>query len=817
MKKVLSLILAIALCSSLATTSLAATDEAEAAANRLFAYGLFLGKDTNADGTPNFDLDAEISRVEALTLFVRLLGKEDEAQSGTFETPFTDIPDWAAAYVGYAYENALTNGISDTQFGSYDSVSGTQFLTFVLRALGYISGEDFAWNHALELTDKIGLTTNGALAGASFGEKLLRGDVVVICVAAVETAVMKDSETTLRENIEANLGYKLDLEAYIRGNGDTYTLTIHNHEPHNSATGKFLEEWARRVHEASYGRLSFDILHGGTLGSARDTYDFIKTGVCDIGLGLTSYFPMIFQASEAIALPMLPFEDVNISNQVFWNLYASTELIASEFENLHVLLLHTSSQSPIGTKNFEIKTVEDLAGLNIRTTSGLPTEFLLNLGASPVSVVSTDLYAAINTNAIDAVITDWHTIKSFQLFEPIGYYLEANIGVSGYFFAMNKDVYAGLPEELRYVLDICSGEAALEYCGSFWNDVTTAVMADIAAEGGIVYTLSAEEQAKLQTIADQTIAEWAASVPNGAAIYQAVLDLIAEYTSADGRAYSANTQTFEHEEAVQNMAFSSRRQFLTGAAGAENHIAFADDFSYRTLFLGNGIILNTVSEIAHIVQRNMEERAAETRYSTVIEAYRELANCENKGETEIQKLCDKLATAANIFGIKAEYELWSSCIDARDSSLGYAIHDINGDGISELVILSEDYFVHAIYSLCEGAPTLVGAYWSRSNCTIAESGALVTRANSGATDWCWAVYSLEPESAQLQLLEMAGMESYNEQTGEQLSSSRYYQIKDGTRTIIDEAAFGQWVYDNVPDNNNGLKTLELVFISLFDF
>ena len=60
-----------------------------------------------------------------------------------WNTPFTDVADWAKPYVGYAYANGLTAGVSQTRFGSESSVTAAQFLTFVLRALGYESGKDF--------------------------------------------------------------------------------------------------------------------------------------------------------------------------------------------------------------------------------------------------------------------------------------------------------------------------------------------------------------------------------------------------------------------------------------------------------------------------------------------------------------------------------------------------------------------------------------------------------------------------------------------------------------------------------------------------
>ena len=128
------------------------------AANKLYKLGLFRGVGINADGTPNFDLDRAPTRAEAITMFVRLLGKENEALAGTWSTPFTDVAAWAKPYVGYAYENGLTNGVSATKFDSNSPATASMYITFVLRALGYSSDSDFAWNAAWELSDVLGFT-----------------------------------------------------------------------------------------------------------------------------------------------------------------------------------------------------------------------------------------------------------------------------------------------------------------------------------------------------------------------------------------------------------------------------------------------------------------------------------------------------------------------------------------------------------------------------------------------------------------------------------------------------------------------------------
>ncbi len=308
-----------------------------------------------------------------------------------------------------------------------------------------------------------------------------------------------------------------------------YKLKITQHDPATSATGQFLEEWASRVEKASDGRLDIEIFHGASVCGPKDTIDFVSNGSVDIGWGLQSFYSGSFPGSEAIALPMLALENADKSSYVFWHLYADTDYLKEEYADYKVLLLHANCQSPIGTKNVKINSVEDLKGMNIRGNAGPPQEFIKNFGASPVGVVIGELYAAIGNNTIDAVITDWHAIESFKLFEPLQYYLDENIGVSGYFFLMNWDSYNKLPADLQTVIDENSGEACLDYCGQFWNNVEKKCKESIANDKGEIYKLSDAERSKLQAIADQTINNWVAASKNGQAIYDKINELIAQY------------------------------------------------------------------------------------------------------------------------------------------------------------------------------------------------------------------------------------------------------------------------------------------------
>lgn len=182
-------------------------DAGTSPADRLYTLGLFQGTGTDAEGKPVYDLHIKPTRQVAITMLVRLLGKEKEALSSPVDHPFTDVDAWASPYVGYAYANGLTKGISDMEFGSHDLLTANQYITFILRALGYsdVLG-DFRWDKPTELSEKIGLTGD---AYKNNSAPFFRGDVVVISESALRTK-MKNSDVNLLQHLLDNKAVKFE-------------------------------------------------------------------------------------------------------------------------------------------------------------------------------------------------------------------------------------------------------------------------------------------------------------------------------------------------------------------------------------------------------------------------------------------------------------------------------------------------------------------------------------------------------------------------------------------------------------------------------
>ena len=189
-RKLISLLLAASILIAAAPAASAYTQEQKDAADELYTLGLFYGTDKG------FELDRSLTRQEAAAMVVRLVGKETTALNGTYRTDFTDVALWAEGYVGYAQTAGLVAGYDNARLGATDTVTGAQYLTFVLRALGYSdSAGDFIWSSPWALAKELGLTTGQAeFDRADF----TRGDVVLISRRALDVA-MKGTDMTLRE------------------------------------------------------------------------------------------------------------------------------------------------------------------------------------------------------------------------------------------------------------------------------------------------------------------------------------------------------------------------------------------------------------------------------------------------------------------------------------------------------------------------------------------------------------------------------------------------------------------------------------------
>ena len=182
------------------TISPSSETDYNALADALKAMGLFKGTDTPYGS--GYDLEQMPTRIQGLILFLRLLGEEQAALNYNGSVELLDVPQWAQAYVAYAYDRGYTKGVGvDDQgrvaFAPNSPLAADNYVTFLLRDLGYQEGKDFHWDSASTDAVTLGLLTRGErtlLTGSPF----LRAQTVYLSYFALSAKVKGSSETVLQ-------------------------------------------------------------------------------------------------------------------------------------------------------------------------------------------------------------------------------------------------------------------------------------------------------------------------------------------------------------------------------------------------------------------------------------------------------------------------------------------------------------------------------------------------------------------------------------------------------------------------------------------
>ena len=199
-------------------------------AKKLDKLGLFKGI---SEG--NYALEKELTRVEAVVMVIRLMGKENEALSKTWQHPFKDVPEWANGYIGYAYQNNLAKGVSKDEFG-VSSVDCTSYLTYVLRALEYedSKGTDFTWDKPYDLATKINL-----IPSIVDKKTFIRADAVSISYSSLNCKTKRSQVELYKKLInEKTIDQKIFEETYDFELLNKTTNTSANTEKNNAITNR---------------------------------------------------------------------------------------------------------------------------------------------------------------------------------------------------------------------------------------------------------------------------------------------------------------------------------------------------------------------------------------------------------------------------------------------------------------------------------------------------------------------------------------------------------------------------------------------------
>jgi TRAP-type C4-dicarboxylate transport system substrate-binding protein len=254
----------------------------------------------------------------------------------------------------------------------------------------------------------------------------------------------------------------------------------------------FMEPWARAVGSKTQGAVQIQVSPGtSALGQAQNQLEQVRNGIVDVAFGICGLPRGRMTRSTIVEMPML-VRKAEAGSRALWNLYP--RMLASDYAGLKPLLLMTHNGGLVHTRDKQVRTPQDLAGLRIRTPSPTISMMLEFLGASPVGMPPGQVYENMQRGVLDGAAFPWDPVRAFKLGEVSKFHCDLGLYTAAFWFGMNDRKYKSLPADVRRVIDEVSGEALLAQVQGWWDKWDAAGKASAVERGNTILTITGEER-----------------------------------------------------------------------------------------------------------------------------------------------------------------------------------------------------------------------------------------------------------------------------------------------------------------------------------
>ncbi len=260
------------------------------------------------------------------------------------------------------------------------------------------------------------------------------------------------------------------------------------------------QPWVKKVEEVTKGRVKIQIYPNQTLAKGDKNWTAARDGICDMSWNAMTFYSGMAPLVEVLTLPGLPTKTSEESSELAWKAYTKFPKMQEELKDNHVLVLFTTDPFFLLSSKKQVKTLEDIKGMKIRTVGGPIVDAVRGYGATPMAIPMPDSYIAMQRGTVDGMQATWESLPAFRLYE-VGKYVTDNVPFAANYFSivMNKKKWASLPKDIQDAITSVSGLEGSKWHGrNYFDSAKEGAMKVIKEKGYEVttYTISNEERAK---------------------------------------------------------------------------------------------------------------------------------------------------------------------------------------------------------------------------------------------------------------------------------------------------------------------------------
>jgi TRAP-type C4-dicarboxylate transport system substrate-binding protein len=290
--------------------------------------------------------------------------------------------------------------------------------------------------------------------------------------------------------------------AGARAHAETTTLKISHQFPGGTIDqgdfrDRLVRKFAQEVEKRTNGGLKFDIYPNSSLVKVNSQFSALRRGALDLSLVPLSYAGGEVPETNIGLLPALvPSYEVGSK----WKNAEVGKFLSQVLADKGVIVVTWIWQAGgVASRNKPLVGPDDAKGMKVRGGSREMDMMFKDAGASVLSLPSNEIYAAMQTGAMDAALTSSTSLISFRL-EEVSKFLTSGRGKSYWFMfeplMMSKQVFDKLPKPQQ--------DAIMAVGAELEKFAVDSAMADDTAVAG-VYTKAG---AKVSDLDDATLKKW---------------------------------------------------------------------------------------------------------------------------------------------------------------------------------------------------------------------------------------------------------------------------------------------------------------------
>jgi TRAP-type C4-dicarboxylate transport system substrate-binding protein len=295
--------------------------------------------------------------------------------------------------------------------------------------------------------------------------------------------------------------------------------------------------WARKIGQASNGRLRIDITAEMPLGGTpAELISQVEKDQVDIVWTVAGYTPGKFARLEVFELPWIASSRASATSQALYEF--SQRYALEDLANVHALAVWCHPSGVIMSRDAPMLTPDDAAGRVLRVPSVVIGEAFRTVGAEPRLMPAPQVLKQLQESTISGTLFPYEVIPTLRLATQIRHITEfagdRGLYTSVFLLAMSKKAYASLDGELRDVIGAHSGAPLSADLGRVWDDIEEIGREDFATGGGVVTFVKNDDYAAWVKAGQAAHEAWKVKVGrlgiDGAKLIGSAKELVAKYT-----------------------------------------------------------------------------------------------------------------------------------------------------------------------------------------------------------------------------------------------------------------------------------------------